>query len=132
MRALRRTSSQMSCLSLRAMRRSNSTRSHVRDFSRMDEDSAVCEDSEDDDSLYEAWIDFGDKVGFVCVCLLSVYLSVHVFFHMFACCVVHLFVCLVCVCLCVCPHVSNLCLALCLSVVLSIYLSVYVSVHVSV
>jgi ABC-type multidrug transport system fused ATPase/permease subunit len=63
LKVVRRTSSQMSCLSLRAIRRSNSTRSHVRDFVRMgvDEDSVVGDVAEDDDSLYDAWIDFGDK-----------------------------------------------------------------------
>jgi hypothetical protein len=117
LKVVRRTSSQMSCLSLRAIRRSNSTRSHVRDFVRMgvDEDSVVGDVAEDDDSLYDAWIDFGDKVGLGSVSVLFVVcLSVC---PCGFCCIVNLFVCLFACphgCPIVCPfHVSHFSMCFC-------------------
>ncbi|XP_062500482.1 ATP-dependent translocase ABCB1-like [Corticium candelabrum] len=70
LRGMRRTSSQVSCLSLRGMglRRSQSTRSHVRNLSRVrcqtDTDSAVAVDLDegDEDSVYDGWTDEGEQV----------------------------------------------------------------------
>lgn len=75
LRTMRRTSSQVSCLSLRGMglRRSQSMRSQMRASSKvrgqMDCDAGVAEDLDDDDSMYETWIDLGDQVGLLSICL---------------------------------------------------------------
>ena len=74
LRGMRRTSSQVSCLSLRGMglRRSQSTRSHVRNLSRVrcqtDTDSAVAVDLDegDEDSVYDGWTDEGEQVCCMC------------------------------------------------------------------